>query len=159
MKQDTIKFLKKHDVEYRWLDHQALFTVSDFDKLTEHLEPIKNLLLIEDKGDKKFLIVMAGKDKLDIKLLRNKLQSKRLRFASDNILMSTLCTTPGSVSIFSFLNGGLNDAKVIIDKDLLDKDELGFHPNNNTATVFISPDNIEPMLKSMNCSYEIIKLS
>ena len=158
MKERVIQLLDDLKIKYRWLDHPAAFTVEDLNNLDEPIKPIKNLLLQEDDGKRKFLVVMAGNEKLDLKAIRIKLRSKRLRFASDRTLLQTFGVTPGSVSIFGFLHEGSANVEVIIDKEILLDEELGFHPNYNTATIFFASDKLEPILQKMGCNFTIMRL-
>lgn len=158
MKERVIMLLDDLKIKYRCLEHPAAFTVEDLNNLDESIKPIKNLLLQEDDGKRKFLVVMAGNERLDLKAIRVKLCSKRLRFASDRTLFQTFGITPGAVSIFGFLHEGAKDVEVIIDKEILKDEELGFHPNYNTATIFFPSDQLESILQSMGCSYTFMEL-
>jgi len=158
MKEKIIQLLDDLQVKFHWLNHPAVYTVADIKNLPEYIKPIKNLLVQEEGGGQKFLIVMAGDKRLDQKLIREKLKNKRLRFASDEILMKTLGTTPGSVSIFSFLNDGSGDVKVIIDQEILKDDEIGFHPNINTATIIFPTKKLEIIINHLGCDYIIMQL-
>ena len=158
MKERVIHLLDDLQIKYRWLDHPAAFTVDDLNNLDEPIKPIKNLLLQEDDGKRKFLVVMAGNERLDLKATRIKLGSKRLRFASDKTLFQTFGITPGAVSIFGFLHDGSANVEVVIDKEILLDEELGFHPNYNTATIFFASKELETILKKMSCKYTIMKL-
>ncbi|MEI6850696.1 MAG: YbaK/EbsC family protein [Candidatus Saccharibacteria bacterium] len=158
MKQQIIQLLDNLQVKYRWLNHPAVYTVADLNNLPDNIKPIKNLLVQEEGGGQKFLMVMAGDKRLDQKVIKQYLKNKRLRFASDDSLMETLGATSGSVSIFSFLNEGSKDVRVIVDQEILKDDEVGFHPNENTATVFFASKNLESILQKMGCDYTIIKL-
>jgi len=158
MKERIIQLLDDLKIKYRWINHPAVFKVDDLKDLFENIKPIKNLLLQEDDGKRKFLVVMAGNERLDLKATRVKFGSKRLRFASDKTLLQTFGITPGAVSIFGFLHEGANDVEVIIDKEILLDEELGFHPNYNTATIFFPSDKLELILQKMGCKYSIMKL-
>jgi Ala-tRNA(Pro) deacylase len=159
MNKKVIEFLNEHKIKYRWLDHPAVFTVADLKNLPEDMNPIKNLLIKEESSGRKFLIVMAGEVRLDLKALREKLNLKRLNFVNDETLMQTFGVKPGAVSIFGFLNNKSADVEVVIDEQILKSDnELGFHPNDNTATVFFVPNDLEKVLKDMGCKYTIMKL-
>jgi len=158
MKNDVTTFLNKLGIEYRTINHPAVFTVSDIEKLDENVKPIKNLLLRENDGDKMFLIVAAGDARINMQLIREKFNSKRLCFANADTLMQTFRVTPGSVSIFCMMNSGASDVKVLIDETLMNDEELGFHPNENTSTVLFTSDNLCPVLDGMKCDYTIMKL-
>lgn len=159
MKDRITKLLDDNKIKYRWSDHPAVFTVADLAKLNDGTQPIKNLLLQEDGGSRKFLVVMIGDERLDLKAIRIKLNSKRLRFTSDETLLKTFSVAPGAVSIFGMLHTGSSDVEVIIDEKILETDdEIGFHPNDNTSTIFFSANKLEPILQKIGCNYMIMQL-
>lgn len=159
MKDQIIQILDDLHIKYRWTDHAAVFTVSDLANMHEDPNPVKNLLLQENNGGRKFLVVMAGNERLDLNVLRKKVESKRLIFANSETLMQTFGVTPGAVSIFGMIHDGSADVNVIVDKAIINIDaELGFHPNDNTATIFFSAHELIPILKKMGCSYTVMKL-
>lgn len=158
MKDRIIQLLDDLQIRYHWIDHPAVFTVAELASLPEGIKPIKNLLLQEDGGKRKFLVVMAGNERLDLKAIREKLKSKRLRFASDETLMQAFGIKSGAVSIFGFLHNGPSDIEVVVDEEILKDEEVGFHPNDNTATVLFPSNNLEPILQKMGCNYIIMKL-
>lgn len=158
MKQDVINFLDGIGIIYDIIDHPAVFTVDDITKLPKEIKPIKNLLLQEDDGNKKFLVVTDGMKRLDLKQLRNILGSKRLRFASRDTLMNAFGVEHGSVSIFGFLNPNSKDVELVIDKDLLDEPEISFHPNENTSTILFKTSGLNTILSSLGCNCSIVVL-
>ena len=65
--------------------------------------------------------------------------------------------TPGSVGPFGLLND--NDLKVTfyIDKEFVDMNMIGVHPNENTATVWIETNELIDIIKEHGnevCIYE-----
>ena len=127
-------------IPYRTVSHPAVFTVAESEQHIKDKRPIKNLLL-QEKGDgRKILVIMDGKARLDLKHITQKLETRKLRFASLEVLMQTLGVTPGSVSAFSLMHEGAADVEVVLDESLLAEKELGFHPNENTSTIFIPGD-------------------
>ena len=158
MKEKVIKFLDELGIKYRWLDHPAVFTVADLANLPEDINPIKNLLIQEESGGRKFLVVMAGDARMDQKVIREKFGTKRFRFVSDDVLFDTFGIKPGAVSIFGLLNNKSADVEVVVDKNILNGNELGFHPNINTATVFFAPNDLQTILKKLGCKYTIMGL-
>ncbi|MDR0978808.1 MAG: hypothetical protein LBL91_02570 [Lachnospiraceae bacterium] len=48
--------------------------------------------------------------------------------------------------------------KFVVDKSLLSCNKVGFHPNDNTATVLFDPNNISKILDTYNVNYEFIEL-
>ena len=52
----------------------------------------------------------------------------------------------GVVSLFGLLNNKDKDIKVYIDKELLNEDIITFHPNDNTATIWIKVNDLIKMI-------------
>ncbi len=137
MKKTITDYLENLHITYRCVDHPAVFTVAEsMQHLSEKL-PVKNLLLAEQKGGRKILVIMAGQDRLDIARLAQILATTKLQFASQAVLAETLGVTPGSVSLFCLLHDGSSPVEVAVDNRLLQAEEVGFHPNDNTSTIFI----------------------
>ncbi|HSX05862.1 MAG TPA: YbaK/EbsC family protein [Candidatus Saccharimonadales bacterium] len=129
--------LKQLEIPYRSVDHPAVFTVAES---LEHLRdevPVKNLLLVEKGEERKVLVILPGNDRLDARRVAEVIGSRKLQFASEATLKAALGVTPGSVSLFSLLHEGSGGVEVVIDERLLAEPEVGFHPSNNTSTIFI----------------------
>ncbi len=154
----VIKTLDELHITYRWVDHPAVFTVAESVQLIKGKKPIKNLLLKEKGGDRKVLVIMAGDQKLDTKMVAQKLNSRKLHFADSETLLATLGVSPGAVSVFGLLNKGAMGVEVVLDKRLLDEKELGFHPNENTATIFIPSSALIDILKHTGNRYYTLQL-
>lgn len=158
MKTKIFAFLDELGIKYRFIEHPAVFTVAESIGKIEDKRPIKNLLLKEDKGDRLLLVIMDGKQKLDAKLLAKKLGIKKLQFAKPEVLLAALGVEPGSVSLFCVLSPGSKNVEVIIDETLITEPELGFHPNINTATIFIPGAAFEKILQKTRHKYNILRL-
>jgi Ala-tRNA(Pro) deacylase len=135
-----------------------VFTVAESMQHIEGKTPIKNLLLQEKNNGRKILVIMAGDARLDTKLIAAKLETKKLQFAAPETLQQTLGVTPGAVSIFGLLNDGSMGVEVVIDEILLKQEELGFHPNDNTATLFIPGAALKTIVQRTGHKYELLKL-
>ena len=64
----------------------------------------------------------------------------------------------GVVSLFGLLNNKDKDIKVYIDKELLNEDIITFHPNDNTAIVFIKIKDMFKFIDNLGFTYEIIDM-
>ncbi len=62
MKLRVKKLLEELGLPYRWVEHEAVYTVEASLRLIEDKEPIKNLLL-QDKSGHYFLVIMSGAKK------------------------------------------------------------------------------------------------
>lgn len=150
--------LRDLNISSRRVEHEAVFTVAESHGVLAEKVPVKNLLLQEEKGQRKVLVVIGGDKRLDTKALAKAVGVKRFRFASAETLHATLGVTPGSVSLFSLLHDGSDDVEVIVDEALVHADEVGFHPNDNTATIFIPGTAIEPILRHTGHEYRLLAL-
>lgn len=54
----------------------------------------------------------------------------------------------GSVTPFGVLNDTDCRVEVVLDKDILSFKRIGVHPNDNTATIWISPKDLEIIIKN-----------
>ena len=133
-------------IAYRVQEHEAVFTVADSCKVLSEKVPVKSLLVREEKGEQVWMVIMRGDVRLDMKLLARELGVKRIVFVRPERVEALVGVKPGSVSLFGLLHDGATRIDVIIDETLMDESELGFHPNDNTATVFITPSDIETIL-------------
>lgn len=157
MKNKVKLFLEGIEIPYRWVDHPAVFTVEDAEKHVEDKHPIKNLF-IKNKSGQYYLVIMSGVKRLDTKLLAQKLNSQKLSFASPERLKELLNLTPGSVSLFGLMNDSENKVQLVIERDLLNADELGFHPNDNTATVFVNTKDLNKIVEKLKHSIILIDI-
>jgi Ala-tRNA(Pro) deacylase len=101
---------------------------------------------------------MDGHARLDLKSLAQMLKSRKLTFASPEVMKKTLGVVPGAVSIFGLLHDSSSEVEVVIDEILLAEKELGFHPNKNTSTVFIPGKEIVKIFKHTGHKSHILNL-
>ena len=135
---DTENLLNKLKIPFRRIDHSAVFTVEESNLVLTDENPIKNLLL-QDKSGQFFLVIMSGLKRLDLKELSSKIGSSKLQFAKPDDMMSVIGVTPGSVSLFGIINDKQNKVRIVIENSITKLEEISFHPNDNTATIFFDP--------------------
>ena len=155
----VLETLKEMDINYEIITHPAAYTTEEADEYVKDREGVfSKTLLLSDKKDKDFyLIIMDDNKRLDIKSLST-LVGQRLHFAKEEDLMNKMGLKPGSVSLFGLINNEEKDIKVFIDKEVTKENQINFHPNVNTATLFISIDNMFKFLDNLNFKYQIIDL-
>lgn len=159
-RQDIIELLNKNNIKYEIVEHDAVYTMEDIDKLNIDNSgvEVKNLFLRDEKGKNHFLIVAKEDTKIDMKELKNIINSTRLSFASEERLDKYLHLTRGCVSPFGILNDETREIKVFIDDKLKNETKIGVHPNENTSTIFISTNDIENIIKEHGNYVEYISL-
>lgn len=141
--------LDEMHISFHVVHHPAVFTIQEMENLqVEHMDKVvKNLFIRDDKKRKYYLLVMQKDKSANLKELRYLIESRPLSFASEDDLSKYLGLSKGEVTPFGVLNDEDNIVTVIIDKDLTNYDFIGIHPNDNTATVFISVDDLVKILK------------
>jgi len=158
MKLGILSTLDELGIEHREEEHEAVFTVAESKKVLSEKVPVKSLLLQERKGEGLVLVVMAGDKRLQAKQVSEALSLRKLEFAKPEVLKDTLGVTPGSVSLFGLLHDGSSGVMVVLDKQLIKEDEIGFHPNDNTSTIFIPGIALTKFIEHAGNKYEIIDL-
>lgn len=147
-RQKVYDHLEATGVSYQVSEHPAVYTIEEMERL--NLDKIggivKNLFLRDAKGKRHFLVMLRQDKKVDLKELQGKIGSTPLRFASPERLMKYLGLEKGAVSPFGALNDRDHAVEVVIDEDLKDFALLGVHPNDNTATVWISYPDLERVI-------------
>lgn len=140
IKQKVYNSLKELNIDYFVSDHKAVFTIDEMNSIGIGHNGIiaKNLFLRDAKGKRHFLVTIRHDKKVDLKSLRSKLDSTSLSFASEERLYKHLGLNKGSVTPFGVLNDPNGHVEVVFDEDLISEHSIGIHPNDNTATVWIS---------------------
>jgi Ala-tRNA(Pro) deacylase len=147
--QKALNKLEALGIEYQLVHHPAAFTVEDMDRLNlaEYGDGCVNLFLRDDKGKRHFLLVMLSHKKADLKAIQNQLGCSRLGFASEERLFKYLGLHKGEVTPLGIINDRDAIVEMVLDKDLIGRKKLGFHPNDNTATVWLSFDDLVKLIE------------
>ena len=151
MSQKVLQFLDLHTINYILHSHLAVFTCEEATELCKNIPWVwaKNIFLT-DKNKKNFiLVVLPEYKKLDIKKLETLLNVKKLRFASEEILLEKLWLTPWSVSPFWLINDTKNEVLLCLDIDIVSSSIVSFHPNINTQTLELTQENFMLYLKTL----------
>jgi len=140
----VFEVLAKLNIEYELDDHPAVYTIEEMDNLgmNDKGEVLKNLFLRDDKKRNFYLIVMCKQKRADLKELKTKLESRQLMFASEESLYEYLKLEKGAVTPLGIVNDTERKVEVIFDCDVFNFDIVGVHPNDNTATVWLNPDDL-----------------
>ncbi|NLM53288.1 MAG: prolyl-tRNA synthetase associated domain-containing protein [Firmicutes bacterium] len=150
LRKKVIAALESMNIQYEIIEHPAVFTIDEIDKLNidSNNEIVKNLFVRDDKKKRYFLIVLQKNKQVNLKEIRNEINCGRLSFASEEDLNRYLGLSKGSVSPFGILNDIDCRVEVVFDKDILSFERIGVHPNDNTATVWLNPQDLEFMIKA-----------
>ena len=134
-------------ISYETFHHKAVTTVAEADKLVPRKAiPTKNLFLRDDKKRQFFVVVANEHTPIDLKHLHKQLGSRRLSFASADMLMDKLGLVQGSVTPFGILNDESREVTLVFDEGLAHQ-RFDAHPMVNTATMFIQMDDVLPIFQ------------
>ncbi|MCL1810065.1 MAG: prolyl-tRNA synthetase associated domain-containing protein [Clostridiales bacterium] len=149
MRKAVYDILDKMEIEYEVSEHAAVFTIEEMDSLGLGFkgEVLKNLFLRDDKKRSFYILVMCKEKRADLKALRTKLNSRPLTFASEESLGEMLKLHKGGVTPFGIVNDTGHTVKVVFDKDIFGFERIGVHPNDNSATVWISPNDLRKVVE------------
>lgn len=151
--------LKSLAVDYNYITHPAVYTVSEAQALC-HLDGhgCKNLFLYDKKIDHYYLVVMEENKKAHTNTIRKQIKSSSISFGSEEDLFRLLGTTPGSVSPLGIIHDRNHQVTILLDEDLPNCDKVCFHPNDNTATLSISYNDFIRFLEHHDAPYQFVSV-
>lgn len=151
MKEKVYKYLNKRNIEFEVFEHPPLYTCADNEKYNLKFDGIlcKNLFLKNKEKSKYYLVSMSVDNKINLKELSELLGERKITFASEEDLFRKLKVRTGAVSFLNIVEADPNIV-FIIDKSLLKKDKVGFHPNDNTITIFFDGKELENIVNDFN---------
>ena len=133
---------------YTLYEHPPLRTVEDSQNLRMAMDGvhIKNLYL-RDKKKNNYLVVAQEDKDIDLKSLSDAIGCARLSFGSADRLMEYLGVRPGAVSPLTLINDTGHHVRLIMDKTLLDAEEINVHPLVNDKTLTMKVADLEKFLE------------
>ncbi len=151
--------LKEISVDYSEHDHPPIFTIEQSKEHWASVEGMhcKNLFLRDNKGKRHYLLCVEAHKAVDLKALGAKM-GQRLGFASPKRLLQYLGLEPGSVSPFGLINDKDCLVQVMLDSEIQSAKLVNFHPNVNTKTLGIKPDDLEKYIQHCGHSFSYVEL-
>jgi len=150
-----IQKFRELGIAFEVFEHEAVKTVAE-SKTVEKLflssanggGHIKNLFL-RDAKKKNILLVASQDTKIDLKMIANLINCKRLSFGSSDRLFDELGVRPGAVTPFSMITGVKNSVELFMQSKLRECKLLYAHPLVNDRTVSISIENLTKFMKEI----------
>ena len=160
-KQEIYDFIESKNIWHEITEHKAVFNMDELSEIeTPYPEyDAKNLFVRDDKKKNYYLITVKGNKRVDLKEFRNNNGTRPLSFASEQDLMGIMNLIAGSVTPLGLLND--KDLKVVfyLDKDFLkDKQIIGIHPNENTATLWLKVEDLIDIIKEHGNQVNVVEL-
>ena len=157
---DLFAYLDALGIAHTTHQHEAAFTVAESGELKKSMPGghSKNLFM-KDKDDTIVLISAEAHETLKLNQLHKHIGTRRLSFASAELMQELLGVTPGSVTAFTLMNGSAASVRFIATAELMKHDPVNFHPLINTATTAISRDDFTKFIESTGRALEVIDFS
>lgn len=136
---DLFTYLDTLGLAHSTVEHAATFTVEEGRHLKASMPGghTKNLFM-KDKDGTIVLISAWSESQLKLNQLHKLIGTRRLSFASAELMVDCLGVEPGSVTAFALMNDTDQRVRFITDAALMGFDTVNFHPLVNTATTAIS---------------------
>jgi Ala-tRNA(Pro) deacylase len=157
---DLFAYLDDLGIDHKTVDHPATFTVEEGRHLKAAMPGghTKNLFM-KDKDGVIVLISAWADSQLKLNQLHKKIGTRRLSFASADLMVECLGVEPGSVTAFALLNDTSHRVKFIADAALMGFDTVNFHPLVNTATTAISREGFHRFVEATGHSLTVVDFS
>ena len=159
-RETVLEKLNTLGISFELIEHPAVFTIDEIEHLGISLdgEVAKNLFLRDAKKRRFFLVVVQKDKQVDLKHLGELLGAGRLSFASAELLEHFLGLHQGEVTPMGVLNDPGAKVEVVFDQDLEGHPRLGVHPNDNSATLWMSYADIRRVVENNGNSIRCVQL-
>ena len=147
-------------IEYEVVEHAAMFSAADNELHEQDINAVifKNLFLRNKDKSRYYLYSLPIMKRADLAALARHISETRFSFGNESELWDKLHIRQGSVSPLNVIDAPGTDAEILIDNEIFDAARFGIHPNDNTATVILSPDDLMKILDAAGCHYRIIEI-
>ena len=146
-------------IEYEKVDHPPMFTQADNDSERTEIDAVifKNLFLRNKNKSRYYLYSLPLDKRADLVAVAKALGETRLSFGDEEALLDKLNIRHGSVSFLNAIGAENTDAIILIDSSVFEFDRIGVHPNDNTATVILRPQDIQRVLDACGVEYRFLE--
>ncbi len=149
------------EIEYERIDHDKADTMELCLEIDKALgcAICKNLFLCNRQKTDFYLLMMPGDKPFKTKDLSAQINSSRLSFADSCAMEKYLGLMPGSASVTGLIFDTENNVTLLVDKELLESEFIGCHPNINTSSLKIrTKDIFEKLVPYTNHTYKVVEL-
>ena len=137
VREEILAFLDKNGIRYDLVEHPPVHTIEDCAWAQEKLNCVvpKNLFLTPRNQSSYTLCLTRPNALFRTADFSKQIGSSRLSFGGPEALLELLHTTSGAVSPMGLIFPSAEQVPLYLDEQLQLYPRLGFHPNDNTATL------------------------
>jgi len=148
--------LKALNIDFEVISHPPLFHEGDADKFGVELNCISSKSLLLSNKDKShyYMVILPLFEKVDVKKLQSLTNEKKLSFVNAETVTQILKISIGSVSLLSLFSADKTNLTVFVSKALFSAGNVGFHPNQNTATVIFDSSKLKIILDAVKINWQ-----
>jgi Ala-tRNA(Pro) deacylase len=147
-------------IEYKIVEHPPMFTQANGELRSVQSDVVifKNLFLRNKDKSHYYLYSLPLTMRADLPAVAKMLGETRLSFGDECALQEKLNIQHGAVSFLNVIGVERTDVSLLIDSSAFTCDKIGVHPNDNTATVILKPQDIERILDACGVEYRFLAL-
>lgn len=140
LEKKTFDTLDKLKIPYERVDNDAVCSMEDCVEIDKALgtEIRKSIFLCNQKKTSFFLLILPADKAFDTATFCKKVGCSRVSFASPELMLEHLGTTPGSATIMGLLNDEDDYVQLVLDKEVADAEWFGCNPGINTSHLKIN---------------------
>ena len=159
-KNETLYYLDRHGIKYEIVEHQAVYNMAEMEKIAlPHTEAdAKNLFVRNDKKRDYYLLTIKGDKRVNLQQFHEENDTRRLSFASPQDLKEKLGLEPGSVTPLGLLNDSGHQISFYLDSYFRQQSRIAVHPNDNTATIWLDPQDLLKVIKGLSNPVRVVKM-
>ncbi len=154
-------FLDSLGLHYTRADHAPAETMAACEEIDEKmgLRMCKNLFLCNRQKTDFYLLLMPGDKPFATKELSSQLGVARLSFGSAEDMEARIGISPGAVSVLGLINDPDCEVRLLIDRDLLERERFGCHPLVNTSSLgFTTRELLEVVIPALGHTPTFVEL-
>ena len=157
---EVLALLDEKNIKYELVEHEEVHTIEDMKELglLDKGYVCKNLFLRNANGKMHFVLSCHHEKEVNVQEIAKKIGSTRLSFGSEERLEKYLKLKNGYVSPFGVINDESKSVIFIFDKEIQNEQKVGFHPNTNKATIYLSFKDVKKIIEEHGNDVVFIKL-
>ena len=157
---EVLTLLDEKNIKYELVEHEEVHTIEDMKELglLDKGYVCKNLFLRNANGKMHFVLSCHHEKEVNVQEIAKKIGSTRLSFGSEERLDKYLKLKNGYVSPFGVINDESKSVIFIFDKEIQNEQKVGFHPNTNKATIYLTFKDVKKIIEDHGNDVVFIKL-